>query len=358
MAAHDGVILSDHDLAVMGKAVALARQLGKDDRQDVPAGQHGSGPGPPAQEHRETRPTERQRRFWPATMRWGAIRALILVAVLFCGGAVAVALGRGIVGGTGAANGGRPIGDAAIAAAAAARAAAAVWIARQVDPAAIVACDPLMCVALQRHGIPSGRLLVLGNAGPLGSDIIVSTAAVREKFGGRLTSVYAPVALATFGSGGAQVAVRVVAADGAAAYLRSLRADVRARRMAGALLLRNPNLRVSPAGRRELAAGQVDARLLSDIGALATPYHIDITGFGPPAAGASSGVPLRWADLSLSPARRGRSAATLDSVKGFLLAQQSTFRPADIATVRLAGGRTVLRVGFTAPSPLGLLEGP
>jgi hypothetical protein len=358
MAAHDGVILSDHDLAVMGKAVALARQLGKDDLQDVAAGQHGPGPGLPAEEHRETRPPEPRRRFWPTTMRWRVIRALMLAAVLFCGGAVAVALGRGMVGGTGAANRGRPLGDAAIAAAAAARAAAAVWMARQVDPAAIVACDPLMCVVLQSHGIPSGRLLVLGNAGPIGSDVIVSTAAVREKFGSHLTSVYAPVALATFGSGSAQVAVRVVAADGAAAYMRSLRADVRARRAAGALLLRNPNLRVSPVGRREMAAGQVDARLLSDIGALATPYHIDITGFGAPAAGASSGVPLRWAELSLTPTGSGRSAATLDSVKGFLLAQQSTFRPADVITVRLAGGRTVLRVGFTAPSPLGLLEGP
>src|SRR5204862_7336579 len=136
-----------------------------------------------------------------------------------------------------------------------------------------------------------------GYSGPLASDVIVSTAAVREDFGSRLNSVYAPVALATFGSGSAQVAVRVVAADGSAAYQRSLHADAAARRAVGTLLLRNPHLRVSPAGRRALAAGQVDARLLSDIGALATPYHVDITGFGAPAAGASLDVPLRWADI-------------------------------------------------------------
>jgi hypothetical protein len=233
-------------------------------------------------------------------------------------------------------------------------------MARQVAPAAIVACDPQMCAVLQSKGIPAGRLLLLGagNAGPLGSDVIVSTAAIREEFGSRLTSVYAPVALATFGSGSAQVAVRVVAADGSAAYLRSWRADATARRAAGALLLRNPHVRVSPAGRRELAAGQVDARLLSALGALASLYRVDVAGFGAPAAGADPGVPLRSADISPVPAGRGRDTATLNSVKRFLLAQQAPFRPADVTTVRLASGQTVLHIEFAAPSPLGLLGAP
>jgi hypothetical protein len=403
IAAHDPVILSDQDLAVIQKAVALARQDGKDDdRQNAAAGQRGPdpGPSPPAEEPRETQPPEpqrsapppattqaltaadpappwgtvlantirlrRRRRFWPATTRWRVISAVILAVVLFCGGAATVALIRGTSAGKGAANGGQPPGDAAIAAAArtaaaaAARTAAAAWMARQVAPAAIVACDPQMCAVLQSKGIPAGRLLVLGpgNAGPLGSDVIVSTAAVREELGGRLTSVYAPVALATFGSGNAQVAVRVVAADGSAAYLRSLHADATSRRAVGAQLLRNPNVRVSPAGRRELAAGQVDTRLLSDIGTLATPYHLDITGFGAPAAGASPGVPLRSADVSPAPARPGPVAATLNSIKRFLLAQQTPFRPAGVTIVRLANGQTALHVEFTAPSPLGLLGAP
>jgi hypothetical protein len=391
------VILSDHDLAVMRKAVAQVRQDGQDDQQVATVGQHGTGagPGPPAEGPRETRPPEPRRsapppattealpaanpappwgtvlattirlrarqRFWPATTRWRVLSALILAAVLFCGGAVTVALVRGTGrAGTGAGNGGQPSGGAAITAAAAARTAAAAWMGQQVAPAAIVACDPQMCAVLQSQGIPAGRLLLLGagNAGPLGSDVIVSTAAVREEFGSRLTSVYAPVALATFGSGSAQVAVRVVAADGSAAYLRSLHADAAARRAVGALLLRNPHLRVSPAGRRALAAGQVDARLLSAIGALATPYHVDITGFGAPATGASPDVPLRSADISPIPAGRARDAATLDSVKRFLLAQQAPFRPADVTTVRLASGQTMLHVEFTAPSPLGLLGAP
>jgi hypothetical protein len=376
------VVLSDHDLAVIAKAVARARQDGKNAAGGLP----GPGPGWPAEEPRGSAPPPAitqalpaatpappwgtvlantirlwaARRLWPATMRGRVTSALILAAALFCGGAVTVALARGTIAGKGAANGGQPPGDAAIAAAAASRTAAAAWMARQVAPTAIVACDPQMCAVLQSKGIPAARLLVLraGNAGPLGSNVIVSTAAVRDEFGSRLTSVYAPAALAAFGSGSARVAVRVVAADGSAAYLRSLHADAAARRAAGGLLLRNPHVRVSLAGRRELATGQVDARLLSAIGALATPYHVDITGFGAPAAGVSPGLPLRSADISLAPARRGRDAATLNAVKKFLLAQQTAFRPADVTTVRLANGQTVLHVEFTAPSPLGLLGAP
>jgi hypothetical protein len=307
----------------------------------------------------------------PTSARWRLTGAIILAAMLFCGGALTVTLihlttaGNGPAGRaqstgpglTGPVSGGPPPGEAAIAGAAAARTAAAAWITRQVDPAAIIACDPQMCAVLQSRGIPAGRLLLLGagNAAPLGSDVIVSTAVVREEFGSRLTSVYAPVALATFGSGSAQVTVRVVAADGSAAYQRSLQADASARRSAGAQLLRNPDVRVSPVGRRELVAGQVDARLLSVIAALAAPYHLDITGFGAPTAGANPAVPLRSADISVVPAGSGRAAAMLNAAKRFLLAQQSPFRPADVTTVQLAGGQAALQIEFTAPSPLGLL---
>src|SRR2546423_1430489 len=108
-------------------------------------------------------------------------------------------------------------------------------------------------------------------------------------------------------------------------------------------------------GRVGRAAGPADTGLLGAIGALATPYHVDVTGFGAPAAGASPGVPLRSAGISLTLPRRGRDAATLNSVKRFLLAQQAPFRPADVTTVRLAGGQAVLHVEFTTPSPLWLL---
>jgi len=295
------------------------------------------------------------------TRRRGLVTGVIILAVLlFCGGALTVTLIHRPAAGTGLASsssGGPPAGQAAIAGAAAARGAAAAWVARQVDPAAIIACDPQMCAALQGNGIPAARLLLLGsaNAAPLGSEVIVCTAVVREELGSRLTTVYAPVALAAFGSGSDQVTVRVVAADGSAAYRRSLQADAAARRTAGAQLLRNPNVGASPDGRRDLAAGQVDARLLTVIAALATPYHVDIIGFGARPAGADPAVPLRSADISVASADGGGAAATLNAAKRFLLAQQPPYRAAEVTTVRLADGRTALRVEFTAPSPLGLL---
>jgi hypothetical protein len=389
-ATHGSVILSDHDLAVMRKAVARARLDDKEYQQSTTAGRNGTDAGPPAVEARETRPPESswsvqppettqalpaadpsrgtplantvqmrtRRRSKPTRARWRLTGAIILAAILFCGGALTATLVHRTTAGNGPAA--RDQSAAAIASAAAARTAAATWVARQVDPAAIVACDPQMCAVLQDNGIPAGRLLLLraGNAAPLGSDVIVSTAAVREDFGSRLTSVFAPVALAAFGSGSARVTVRVVAPDGSGAYRRSLQADASARRSAGALLLRNPSVRVSPVGRRELAAGRVDARLLSVIAALAAQYQFDIIGFGAPTAGADPAVPLRSADISVVPADSGRAAATLNAAKRFLLAQQSPFRPADVTTVQLAGGQAALHVEFMAPSPLGLLVAP
>ena len=391
-ATHRSVILSDHDLAVMRRAVAQARLDGKEYQQPTGAGRNGSDPGPdpPAAEARETRTNESRwsvqppavipalpaadpsggtppastvrmrtrQRSRPTRGRWRLTGAIVLAAVLFCGGALAATLVHRTTAGNGPTA--RDQSAAAIARAAAARTAAARWVARQVDPAAIVACDPQMCAVLQDNGIPAGRLLLLGAgvAAPLGSDVIVSTVAVREEFGSRLTSVYAPVALAAFGSGSARVTVRVVAPDGSAAYRRSLQADASARRSAGAQLLRNPNVRESPVGRRELAAGQVDARLLSVIAALAAQYQFDIIGFGAPAAGADPAVPLRSFDVSVVPAVTGRAVATLNAAKRFLLAQQSPFRPADVTTVQLADGQVALHVEFTAPSPLGLLAAP
>ncbi len=135
--------------------------------------------------------------------------ALVACAVLAVSAAVAA-----VVVGTTAASPARPQTQAASAgpqisvslqAATAARTTAARWIAGQVSPSAIVACDPAMCAALQASGVAAGRLLVLGTSAsdPLGSDLVVATPALRSQFGARLASVYAPVVIASFGSGAA-----------------------------------------------------------------------------------------------------------------------------------------------------------
>ena len=103
-------------------------------------------------------------------------------------------------------------------------------MAREVSRDAIVACDPDMCSALLARRIAPGNLLELRSAAPdpLGSDVVVATAAVRSQFGTRLASVYAPAVLASFGSGRFRIDVRAVAPDGAAAYRAGLASDLTA----------------------------------------------------------------------------------------------------------------------------------
>jgi len=240
--------------------------------------------------------------------------------------------------------------SAPVTSATAVRTEAATWVARQVSRSAIVACDPAMCAALAQHGVPPGNLLVLGpGAGdPLGSDVVIGTAAVRSLFGSRLASVYAPEVLASFGTGAARVEVRVVAPDGSARYQRTLAADLRSRRAAGLQLLRDPRLAAAPAARAALAAGQVDARLLITLAALAAnepaSEPIRVAGFGAADPGASPGLPLRTAQLTAPGGAAPR-------VLAFLRAQRSPYQP----SYARAGG-SVVTVGFAAPAPLGLLD--
>jgi hypothetical protein len=249
---------------------------------------------------------------------------------------------------------------AMLGAAAAVRTRAAAWVARQVSRDAIVACDPAMCSALLAGGIPSGNLLKLGvsSPDPLGSDVVVATAAVRSQFGGRLASVYAPGILASFGSGSLRIDVRAIAPDGATAYETALAADLAARRVVGRQLLGNPRLKVSAAARTALWAGQVDPRLLTTLAALAatSPAHtgsVQVSAFGDAGPGASQGMPLRSAQIT------GPFRADLGRLRGmvaFVRAQRPPYLPARALITTGAGGSPVLSIGFSAPSPAGLLQ--
>jgi hypothetical protein len=280
---------------------------------------------------------------------------VLLAAVLLAGAALGVALSRG--GGRTGTSAPPAASTGALKAAAVARKAAASWLVQQVASGAIVACDPQMCAVLQQAGLPASRLLVLGTgtAGPLSSDVLVATAAVRLEFGARLGRVYAPDVLASFGTGSAQIAIRVVAADGAAAYVTSLRADQAARLSAGKQLLLNPRIHASPGALPALADGQVDARLLTVFAALATLHSVRVLGFAAPPAGGSPGLPLRTAYLAPAGPGTRQRPNSVPLLASFLHAQLPPYRPASITEVRLPGGSPVLRVEFAAPSPLGLL---
>ena len=241
---------------------------------------------------------------------------------------------------------------------------AAAWVFGQVRLSVKVSCDPAMCLALAAHKIPRSDLLELGpgTADPLGADVIFATAAVRSEFGGRLSSVYAPIVLASFGSGRAQIDVRVIAPGGAAAYRAALAKDLLDRKASGAQLLQSPLIAASAGARKQLAAGQVDLRLLYTIADMAAQppvdaqHPVDIVAFGDSAPGASTGIPLRSADLTQrgSAARAGGSAGVRSMLAHLRALGGPPYPYGRAAIVRLAGGRTVLRIEFAAPSPLGL----
>jgi hypothetical protein len=246
-------------------------------------------------------------------------------------------------------SGDPPPAAASLQASALTRDEAAAWVAQQVSSSAIVSCDPAMCSVLQAHGVPSSRLLVLllADADPLGSDVVVATAAVRNQFGASLISVYAPEVLASFGSGTTRIEIRAIASDGAQAFEAALTPDHAARTGAGRQLLRNSRISVSPAARAQLAAGDVDPRLLAMLAALGAQQHVSVVAFGDPSPGAP-GVPLRSAELGA--ATPGR----LRSMQSFLRAQQTPFLPAQLNIFTIAGGQHVLNIQYDTPGPLGL----
>jgi hypothetical protein len=235
---------------------------------------------------------------------------------------------------------------------AAARGEVAAWIAQQVAPGMTVSCDQAMCAALEARGLPARDLLVLGplSADPRHSAVVVETAAVRALFGTSLDLAWAPAVLASFGSGPASITVRVVATHGAVAYQTALAGDLAARKAAGARLLADQRISAPAAARAQLTAGLVDLRLLAALTALSRHVPVRLVDFGNVGPGASAGVPFRFADLSQT--SQASQAKQTDQTRSYLNGLNNAIRPARTVPVVLPGGRAVLRVEFTAPSPL------
>ena len=282
---------------------------------------------------------------------------ILAVVALVAAGVIALVLSGRSTSGPGVGQGAPARG-----AGAAVRKRAAAWVAGQVSRTAVVACDPVMCQVLRSHGVPAGRLYQLGpqTSSPLRSQIIVATPAVRAQFGNVLGSVYAPAVLASFGFGPDRIDIRETAQHGAAAYRSTFSADLADRKASGAQLLQSGRIAAGAIARRELAEGAVDGRLLIAIAQMAAAHPMFIVDFGVPAPGAAVGMPLRQADLAeyAHPRRHAGhvvSAGYVRSMVLFLHAQRGAFRPARVQTVHLADGAAVLRIQFTAPSPLGLL---
>jgi hypothetical protein len=249
-------------------------------------------------------------------------------------------------------------GTAAFEAEARARAAAAAWVAREVSKTALVSCDPSMCLALETRGKPADRLLVERPPvpSPLRSAVIIATATLRSELGSRLDSQYAPAVLASFGSGELRVDVRIIAPQGAAAYASAMRADQAERKATGLVLLRSSRIQAPAAVQSQLGSGQVDARLLITLTAMAARQPVRIDSFGGLGPGADAALPFLSADLSEAGRSASGQASDLKRVLSYLQQQRGRYGGATAQLVRPAPqGPPVLRIAFTAPSPLGLL---
>lgn len=278
--------------------------------------------------------------------------------VLVLSALVAMALGAGVTlafaqpgpQSTASRPGGPAQSPNALLAAAAARHQAAAWISQQVGSSILVGCDPEMCNELQNSGFPAGQLDELQPSAPdpLGSVVIVATPVIRNQFGTRLAAVYAPLVIASFGSGAERVDVRYVAPYGTKAFESQLAADRKDRIAAGEQLLTNKHVQASAAARQALLAGQVDPRLLVTLPTLADRVPLQLVAFDDPSPGVSSGVPLRGAELGAA------APAGLSAMVAFLSAQQGPFKPAVASIAQIAKGQSVVTVQYDAPGPMGL----
>jgi hypothetical protein len=326
--------LVDRELAPLAITAA-----GDPDR--LPDGAPGAAPAPrahllPGWKMRGARPLPGYRtRRWPITIGGTGVLAA----------AAAVAL---VVAGTGNQEAGGAASASANPAAASSAAAgsAAAWVAQQVSPDVTVSCDPRMCRQIQRDGFPAARLKPLPSTArdPLGTAVVVATAAVRSQYGATLAAEYAPEVIASFGSGASRVDIRLVAPDGAAAFRAQLAAEHAALVSAGRQLLDNMNIQPSPSARAALRAGQVDARLLAILAMLSHQMPVTLVAFTA-APGTSAGAPLRGAEISAA------SPAARSAILAFLDAQDSPYRPATATVSNSADGAPAVALRFDAPTP-------
>jgi hypothetical protein len=244
-----------------------------------------------------------------------------------------------------------PSAPSALQTAAANRSQAADWIAQQMLPSVLIGCDPLMCQALEAANVSASRLSQVPPSAPdpLGVEVIVATPALQSQFGPRLATVYAPLVLASFGSGAQRIDIRYLAPGGTAAFDASLVSDRSARIEAGRQLLSNKNVQASAQARGALLAGNADPRLLITLGLLAHEMQVRLVIFDDPSPGVGSAVPLRGAEIGAS------SSAGLLAVLAFLN-QQTTYQPSHFGTSRIASAQ-VVTIQYDAPGPLGM-NGP
>jgi hypothetical protein len=237
-----------------------------------------------------------------------------------------------------------------------ARSQAVAWIVHQASRADIVSCDPVVCQDLVKQGFPESDVLPLGSGSndPLGSALVVATAAVEAQFGGRLESVYAPIVLASFGQGSAKINIRWLYPGGTDKYHSVAPGDLSSRQTAEAQLLTNSQITVSPKARAQLLSGDIDPRLPQLLATMAGIHPVDIVAFVGESPGGGPASLMRAVDLATADTKAHMTpTAYLGWIKGFIEAQRSQYLPVWEEQAATPGtGQAVLQIAYGAPSPL------
>jgi hypothetical protein len=334
--------------AVKPEPALKSRSNGKVPAHHMPAVAVQAGPVPP----------EEGARTVPGDRRFGWVRVAAFFLVLIAVGSLATAVSLYIADSS---SGNGAAGAAVLQRQEVqTRAQAARWVAQEVDRDDVVSCDQAMCAELRADGFPAGKLLVLEPTSnpPVTSAVVVVTAAVRSMFGSSIDAAWAPDVLATIGSGAAEITIRLTAPHGALAYQSALRAGMAFRIQYGTTLLKYPQIVLSQAAQNQLAAGQVDPRLVVAIASLASDEPVDVARFENIGPGVSTELPLRFADLIVSDnAAHMSSSAYMRAMHAYLSSQSSQLGPVS-GQMALSGGQDVFRVEFAAPSPLGSISTP
>ncbi|WP_061293847.1 hypothetical protein [Herbidospora cretacea] len=227
---------------------------------------------------------------------------------------------------------------------------AATWVARQVS--GIVGCDAPVCALLAARDVEPSRLLPLrGQEDVLNADVVVVTPALQALFGTGLAPITAPEPLAVVGD----IRVVRVTPQGVGTFAEALERDMRDRREAGRELVAHPRLAATPQATRQLAEGEVDARILMSLAALAASHTLYVRGFGDSGASARK-TPYRSVEISSVDGGEPTDASVSGIIR-FLEAQQSRFHPIEVKIARpVDAASTILRIRYAAPSPTGALS--
>jgi hypothetical protein len=237
---------------------------------------------------------------------------------------------------------------------------AASWVAGQVSHDAYVACDKAMCDLLTADQFPGRKLQVIrpDSPYPLHAQVVIVTPVVQRQFGSSLATNWAPIVLTRVGLGPTAISIRVVSPHGAAAYRSALSKDLQQRKNLANFLLASPQVTASVPVRKELADGQVDARLIVTLTALAAKHPIDILSLGTNFPGASAGVPLRVAQLASMDAASGLNRSDyLRFLRTVLYKQSDPYQPEAAGLTHDSSGKLIFQIKFAAPSQLLLLAG-